>query len=233
MLLADYHTHSTFSHGTGTPEENVQFAIKQGLAKVAITDHGFGHLFYAMRPQKLLVLRKEVDRLNAVYGAKIQVLLGIEANLVGDGLTDLPQDTSLLDCILLGFHKGAKPKDAQGLAWFLGGGRSRRQARKNADAYIKAMETSKAICALSHPGTYIPVDVPHLARAAAQWNVALEINERHSEFSKEDLIAAKEAGASFLLSSDAHRPEQVGQIAKALARAQEAKVLDRVLNWKE
>ena len=113
MLFADYHTHTCFSHGTGTPEENVQAALQRGLCAIAISEHGPGHMFYGVRKEKLLALRREVDRLAAKYAGKIQVLMGIECNLTGYGLCDLPQDPGLppFDVILLAYHKGVFPRD--------------------------------------------------------------------------------------------------------------------------
>lgn len=45
-LLYDLHTHTTYSHGKGSIEDNVREAFNQGLEFVAISDHGPGHLFY-------------------------------------------------------------------------------------------------------------------------------------------------------------------------------------------
>lgn len=39
VVCADLHTHSTFSDGTRSPEENVALAKKLGLEAVAVTDH--------------------------------------------------------------------------------------------------------------------------------------------------------------------------------------------------
>ena len=41
-MLFDYHTHTTFSHGKGSIEDNVKEAVKKGLKAIAITDHGPG-----------------------------------------------------------------------------------------------------------------------------------------------------------------------------------------------
>ena len=86
---ADYHTHTFFSHGKGTPEENVCAAVKKGLKTIAISEHGPAHLTYGVKGEKLKALRREIDRLNRVYGRDIQVLMGIEANLYGDGRCEL------------------------------------------------------------------------------------------------------------------------------------------------
>ena len=47
-LLYDLHTHTTYSHGKGSIEDNVREAFNQGLEFVAISDHGPGHLFYGI-----------------------------------------------------------------------------------------------------------------------------------------------------------------------------------------
>ena len=39
-ILDDYHTHTKYSHGVGTIEDNVKSAIKKNLKTIAITDHG-------------------------------------------------------------------------------------------------------------------------------------------------------------------------------------------------
>ena len=45
-MTYDIHTHTTFSHGKGSMEDNVKAAIEKGLSAVAISDHGPGHINY-------------------------------------------------------------------------------------------------------------------------------------------------------------------------------------------
>ena len=40
IITADYHTHTNYSHGKGTPEENVLAAIEKGLRRIAISGEG-------------------------------------------------------------------------------------------------------------------------------------------------------------------------------------------------
>ena len=90
-LLYDYHTHSVFSHGTGTIEENVIIAKQKGLKEIAITDHGFEHFAFAVKRKNLKKMREECNRLSEKYG--IKVLLGIEANLLDKtGKIDIKED---------------------------------------------------------------------------------------------------------------------------------------------
>ena len=39
-LKFDWHTHTVYSHGKGTIEDNVKVAIEKNLTSIAITDHG-------------------------------------------------------------------------------------------------------------------------------------------------------------------------------------------------
>ena len=57
MYFGDYHTHTTFSHGTGSVEDNVASARALGLKEIAITDHGFGHMAYAVKRSAFPVMR--------------------------------------------------------------------------------------------------------------------------------------------------------------------------------
>ncbi len=63
-LVADYHTHTVHSHGTGTVAENVIAAQCRGLAAVAITDHGPANLFGlgVKAPEVLFSIQKEIQR---------------------------------------------------------------------------------------------------------------------------------------------------------------------------
>ena len=236
MLTADLHTHTLYSHGTGTVEDTVRAAIEKGLKRIGIADHGPKHIFFPVKWEALLQLRRDVDRMNKKYGSQIEVLMGIEANLLGDGLTDVPEDDSVFDYILLGYHKGAFPLDAISRGWtrnILFKQNAARHGAKNAMAYAHAMDNTKKLFAITHPGIYIPVDFPLLAREAAYHGVALEINESHRNATAEDLRAMKAAGAKLIISSDAHRPGRVGETPKSIVLAREAGVLDCVVNYKE
>lgn len=235
MLKEDLHTHTLYSHGSGTVEQNVLAAMQKGLSRVGIAEHGPMHLFFPVRWDALLRLRREIDRMNTLYGNKIQVLMGLEANLLGDGITDIPEDTSLFDYLMLGYHKGTAPRDAISRRWMraLLFRQGKHHGKANAMAYAHAMEKFPMLINITHPGAYIPVDIPTLARFAAVHNVALELNESHASMNMDDIHAARAEGARFCLSSDAHHPQNVGNVQKSLALARAAGVLDDVVNFSE
>lgn len=235
MLTADLHTHTKYSHGKGTVEQNVMAAMARGLKRIAITEHGPKHLFFPVKWEALKKLRKEIDQINDRCGEQIEVLMGLEANLMGDGITDVPEDTSIFDFVLIGFHKGTAPQDALSRRWWrhLLFREGRRHAAENTMAYVRAMDCTPKLLAITHPGIYIPVDIPLLAREAAKRNVALEMNEAHRNMRLQDVLAARAEGAGLLISSDAHTPQRVGDCAHALALAQQAGVLESVINWEQ
>ncbi|MEA5060652.1 MAG: PHP domain-containing protein [Candidatus Pelethousia sp.] len=235
MFFADYHTHTIYSHGTGTPEQNVQAAIQRGLSVIAISEHGPGHLFYGVRGEHLLALRREVDHLAEKYAGRIRVLMGIECNLTGYGRCDMPlgKNAPPFDVTLLAYHKGVCPRD--GLCFVrsleaMAGGRP--DPIQTANALLAAAERYH-IGMFSHPGLYVAADIPTLAKGAKELGVLLELNAARITMTKAQIQQAADAGASFVIGSDAHSPERVGDFALGLQAAREAGVLPRVVNWRD
>ena len=82
MRLANYHTHTCFSDGVDTPRDCIVSAKQKGLAALGITDHSFTpyDLSYCMRPETHMeryeqVIREEQKRAN---DEGFPVYLGIE-----------------------------------------------------------------------------------------------------------------------------------------------------------
>ena len=48
-LYGDYHTHTIYSHGSGTIRDNVEEALRKGLKEIGICDHGPGHYLYGVK----------------------------------------------------------------------------------------------------------------------------------------------------------------------------------------
>lgn len=239
-LYGDYHTHTIFSHGSGTIEENVKVAIAKGLKEIAICDHGPGHYLYGVKRKNIPIMRDQIDRLNDKYSGEIKILLGVEANLIGfDGNIDV--DDSLIkitDLLLLGYHYGITPHSFRdGLGFYLMNPISKILpiSRKsiielNTQAFIKAIQ-NHPIDFITHPGSKAKVDIRLLAKEAAKTGTALEINSKHSQLSVESIKIAMEENVDFIINSDAHRPEDVGNVQESIGRAIEAELpLDRIIN---
>ncbi len=230
QIFADYHTHTVYSHGKGTIKENVDVAVKKGLKKIAITDHGPGHLTYGVRSDKLVQMRREIDALKKDY-QNIEILLGVEANLVSlEGDIDVTdKDIELLDILLVGFHNGAAPRNIKtaGRLYLrnyvskLFPVMKRSCAEINTEAMIKAVNRYN-IDIVTHPGAKIPFNIQLLAEAAAKRGTALEINSSHGFMSVEYVKMAMKENVSFVIDSDAHTPGRVGDFAKGILIAQQA-----------
>ncbi len=221
-ITGDYHTHTTHSHGTGSIEDNVRAAIRAGLSAIAISDHGPGHLFYNIKDLDRYL--REIDEIREKYKGQIRVLKGVEANLISlDGRIDIPAGyEDAFDITLFGYHKMVGyPGLCNKLHFLLPKAHSPRAVAKNTQAYIAAMQKNR-VDAVSHPGYGIPIDKAALAAAAAELGIALEINAKHPEFSPAELRDCAKTGVSFLIGSDAHSPERVGDFTAAIQRAEEA-----------
>jgi len=77
-MLANFHTHSTFSDGKNTPEELIKYAIEKGFCSLGFSDHGFVEhdQRYCMQDTKGYIA--EIKRLKEKYKDKIQIYLGAE-----------------------------------------------------------------------------------------------------------------------------------------------------------
>lgn len=240
-LFGDYHTHTIYSHGTGTIRDNVESALKKGLKEIAICDHGPGHYLYGVKKVNLPIMRAEIDKLNEEFCVKgIKVLLGVEANVTGfDGSIDMDEELiKLTDILLLGYHYGVTPSSIKnGLGLYVMNpitkilpiGR-KRALELNTNAFINAIN-KHPITFITHPGSKATVDIRVLARAAKKVGTALEINSKHSQLSIESIKIAMEEDVEFVVNSDAHSPNDVGEVSAALDRAKAAGLaMNRIRN---
>ena len=111
LISVDYHTHTRYSHGTGSVEDNVRAAIDCGLSAVGISDHGIKQIAHGVKPDALLRQIDEIAELNEKYAGKIRILSSIESDITGlDGSIDLPEDwQDKFDYVLGGYHRTAVP----------------------------------------------------------------------------------------------------------------------------
>jgi putative hydrolase len=218
-LTADYHTHTVHSHGPGSVDDNVEAAISRGLNIIGISDHSVLHPLYGIRQRRVGYYLSCIDKAKQKYAGRIEVRAGIELNLVGlDGSIDLPE--GIFDTVIMGFHKAAICRDLKTMWTFVTPGFVGR-ADMITKAYIEAMRRHR-IDIISHPGYGVPVNVRTLAQACADYGVLFEINDKHVDLKPEDVAEAAAASAKFVISSDAHSPEHVGQAQNALALAKKA-----------
>ena len=146
MIYGDYHTHTTFSHGKGSVEDNVKAAVTVGLKEIAITDHGPNHVTAGVKIKRLPAFFAEIERLRKAY-PQIKIYSGVEANFLSPrGEIDVPEEyADKFDIIICGYHKVIKPLKAGDMKFFLGNLFCKNSARtlaRNTDAYINALENN-------------------------------------------------------------------------------------------
>lgn len=224
-IRADYHTHTTFSDGRTSHEDNVRQAIKLGLRAIGIADHAWGHAFYGIKKNRLTEIKREVDRLKAQY-PDIRIMLSIEANILGrSGKLDVSEsDMEHFDIVQAGYHFGSKPSSFDDVVTHLinylnrlFGLLHKTAVKRNTESLINAMKRYP-FQILTHPGDKGPVDIVAVAQAAIKYNKLLEINQRHSYLTVEQLKLIKDLDVKLVIGSDAHKLEDIGRVDDCLQR---------------
>lgn len=229
ILTGDYHTHTIYSHGKGTVLENAERAKQIGLQEIAITDHGFAQMAFGLRHKRLPQLVADCRIASAAVG--IPVYVGIEANLCGeDGRTDLSEaDYRNFDIFLMGIHRFVRFNSLRDswnllvknyLDTALKLKPSEELIRFNTRAYINSIQ-KYPIDAITHLNYLCFCDVAEVAKAARDYGTYIELNTKKVHLSDEELMRVAETGVRFIIDSDAHSIDRVGDTAlveKQLAR---------------
>lgn len=217
-ILGDYHTHTTYTHGTSTVEENVKQAEKLGLKEIAITEHsylGFNHI----KKEDLERIKQDIDSIKGRYNVK--VLWGIEANLMSrDGAVDISdEELEKLDLVVLGYHKASRYSIKEWTKFALPNmfrkKATPRQIETNTNAYLRAMDKHR-VSILAHLGyAGCKVDCVRLAQECVKRGIYIELNGKRINFSKEDIEGMVATGVKFIIDSDAHSMLAVGKNHRA------------------
>lgn len=239
FLESDLHTHTIYSHGKGTIEDNVLAARAKGIMKIGITDHGPAHVTYGIDKLKYSEMKSEILRLREAY-PDMEILFGVEANILGsEGRIDVKsKDIDVFDYICAGYHYGT-----------LGGGTfsslltwghnliartpekaTKAQIRQNTSDIVAALENNH-IMFLTHPGDKAPVDLLEIAAVCARVGTLVEINTWHASLSAKDIEMMMLADIKFIVNSDAHTSDRVGDFFSAVDLLIDAGVdMNRVVN---
>lgn len=237
-LTADYHTHTIFSDGKNTALENAMRAKEIGLAAIAITEHGFSHPFRGLKRKETEAWFAEIGKARAETG--FPVLAGMECNIRGvSGLCDFTEeDYERFDVFLAGIHiviRYERLGDTK-LGW---GGWLRRSlkikpsrslVRDTTRAYINAIEKNP-VDVITHLNFQCFADVEEVAKCCRDYGTYLEISSKKQHLTDEELDRVTQTGVRFVINSDAHSVDRIGDTA--LAEEQIARVgvpLDRIDN---
>lgn len=210
-IRGDLHMHSNWSDGRATIEEMALSAKKLGYEYVAITDHSpSSRIAGGLSVERLYEKKKEVEAVNKKVKG-INVLMGAEVDIKGDGSLDYPDDVLRdLDVVLVSIHSGFK-MDRDSMT----------------KRIIKALQNPLSH-SLTHPtGRLIgereayQVDIDEVIRAVKKYGKAIELNSHYMRLDLNDINIRKaiDSGAKILISTDSHHPDHLGMIRLGVATA--------------
>jgi putative hydrolase len=242
--IADYHTHTRWSHASGNIADNLRAAAELGLEAIGIAEHGPNLLFVGVPRRRWPRLERAVRE--AGGPGKPRLLFNIEANVISlEGDLDIPPPlVDRLDMLLVGLHPRVAPSGMDA-CWAFFGLRwlallSRRHRHLLYDSFTRALINCvqrHKVDILVHPGYGLPIDSRELARACARRGTRLEINCRHADTCAPDIQrAAAVEEVEFVIGSDAHAPGEVGRFERGIELVRRLG-LDRErivnVNWKD
>lgn len=231
IIRGDYHTHTTYSDGKSSIEDNIKSAIEKGLDTVAITDHGPGHVFFGCSYDGFKEQREIILELREKY-TEIEILHGVEANFMDfKGNIDIKDSfMDFFDFVCVGFHNGIIPRDLRSKVDFypLRGlnfisSRYKKSVDKRATEAIINATRNYDIKFVSHPGAKFGVDM-ELLQSKMNTDVLLEINERHKKLSLDYLKEIDNPDINLIINSDSHLAPNVGVVDWAINTAKEASI---------
>ena len=202
-IRGDLHMHSTWSDGRDSILHMVLSARQLGYEYVAITDHS--ERSWASR--KLLspeipLQREEIETVRS-RAPGIEILHGVEVDIMPDGSLDFDDETLAgFDIVLASLH------DAHG-----------DDGARLTQRYLQAM-WHPLVNIITHPANRSPalsngyeLDFNRLFRAAIQTGTAMEIDGAPGHLDMDGRIArrAAAAGVTIVINSDCHRADALGR----------------------
>jgi DNA polymerase (family X) len=223
-IRGDLHMHSSWSDGRDSIMHMALSSRQLGYEYVAITDHS--ERSWASR--KLLALeiplqREEIETVRS-HALGLEILHGVEVDIMPDGSLDFDDDTlAAFDIVLASLH------DANG-----------QDGARLTERYLQAMR-HPLVNIITHPANRSPamshgydLDFDRLFEAAVETGTAMEIDGAPSHLDMDGRVArrAAAAGVTVVINSDCHRAETLGrQMSFGVGTARRGWVTpDQVLN---
>ena len=217
--VLDTHTHTYVSgHAYSTLMENIQYAKKQGLEILGVTDHGpkmpgGPNIFYF---GNLKVIPREVEG--------ITILKGCEANIIDfNGNLDIPLiiQENRLDIIIASLHDVCITPGT---------------LEENTNALLGAMD-NKFVDIIGHPGNpSFPIDEELVVRKAKEMDKIIEINNssfRSRPGCEENCLniarLCKKYNVRVIMGSDSHFCTEIGVLDKAYSLLQKVDMPEELI----
>ncbi|MBC1777637.1 DNA polymerase/3'-5' exonuclease PolX [Listeria booriae] len=195
-IKGDLHMHTTWSDGAYSLSEMVEACIAKGYEYMVITDHGqFLKVANGLTEERIRKQQEEIRALNAKY-AEIEILSGIEMDILPDGSLDF--DDSLLqdlDFVIASIHSSFSQSEEEIM-------KRLQTACENPYVHLIAHPTGRVI---GRRDGY-NVNVEALIDLAAETGTALELNAnpQRLDLTAKYLELAKERDVPIAINTDAH-----------------------------
>lgn len=228
-IVGDLHMHTSATDGHATIAEMADAAIARGLRYIAITDHSRRvTMAGGLDPQRLLDQWRMIDEIRPQYAGRLEILKGIECDILEKGGMDLPDKVlAQADWVLASVHYGQK------------------QSRSAiTDRILGAIHNPHVSC-IAHPtGRLIDrrpaydVDMEAVMQAAAETGTLLELNANPARLDLNDVhcAAARRHGVPVVISTDAHSLDGLAVMRYGVMQARrgglEARHVANTRTWK-
>jgi DNA polymerase (family X) len=212
-VRGDTHVHSDWTDGVDSIEVMARAARDLGRAYMVLTDHSPSlGIARGLSPERIEEQGAEIARVNALL-APFRILHGTELEIRADATLDYPDELlARFDVVIASIHTGRGQPSEQ---------LTRRAliAMENPNVDILAHPTGRIVNRRDALG----LDWPRVFEAAAQTGTLLEMNGSPRLDLDEHLArAAALAGARLVVASDAHRTEELPQLAYGVSMARRA-----------
>jgi DNA polymerase (family 10) len=197
QIRGDLHMHTCETDGEATIREMADAAIERGLTYIAITDHSKRvSMAMGLDAKRLRKQWSLIDQIRTEYEGRLEILKGIECDILEKGGMDLPDDClAEADWVLASVHYG------------------QRQPREQITERLLGAIHNKHVDCIAHPtGRLIDrrpaydVDMEAVMLAAKQRGTLLELNANPARLDLNDVYlgAAKRHSIPIVISTDAH-----------------------------
>jgi len=202
-IRGDLHAHTSWSDGRDTTLRMVQAARELGYSYFAITDHS--ERAWASRTLSVDDVPKQRAEIEAVRARLpgIDVLHGVEVDILHDGTLDFPDDVlASFDIVLASLHDDGGQTGA-----------------RLTERYITAMR-HPLVNVITHPANRSPgtrggydLDFDRLFQLAVETGTAMEVDGAPGHLDMDGAVArrAAEQGVTIVIDSDCHRAEALGR----------------------